>query len=489
MTDQLGRRTGSALVWKAAQVLGTRLVSLARTLVLARILAPEDFGLVAVAAITVELLVGLSDFGFVEAVMQRRDVTRRHYDAAWTARVLRSAVLAAVIVGTAPWIAAGFDQPDAQPLLQLLAFRPLLDALASIRFAEFERDLDFRRVAVVALSGVVVETVVAIALAPRLGAMAIVVGALAGGGTGLVLSYLAAPHLPRPTLAREVTGQLFAYGRWIYVASVVGVLGDVVLQAVVSRRLGGDQLGVYYLATRLALLPAQSVSVVFVGVVFPLHARLQDEVVRATRLYRSNVVALLALLAPPYAVLVALGGPLVDALLGDRWSDAIPLVPMLAGVGLLGCVVYATLPMLDGRGRPHAVAGLFAVRSAVLLVFAWWLAGALGVKGAVLALLLAEAAIAVGCLALAVRALDRPLAGLVRPVLGLLVAASIGGLLGHLVGEALGGLAGLLGGIATVLVVTVLLDATADRLLRLGLARDVVAVYPAAGRLLRTPQR
>ena len=102
----------------------------------------------------------------------------------------------------APVIAAIFAEPRAVAILRVLALKPLIDAIASIRIAELSRDLKYRRLTIVSLSAVAVDTVVSLTLAMALGVWALVVGALCGSATGVVFSYIVAPHRPRLVLER-----------------------------------------------------------------------------------------------------------------------------------------------------------------------------------------------------------------------------------------------------------------------------------------------
>ena len=121
------------MIWRATQLLAVKTLSIGRLLVLAIILDPEDWGLVAIAAVTVELLVAFTDAGLNDAIIQRDDVEDKHYDTAWTVGIIRGVLLAAIVAVLAPLIADLFQEPDAVPIIRVLALRPLLDSLTSAR--------------------------------------------------------------------------------------------------------------------------------------------------------------------------------------------------------------------------------------------------------------------------------------------------------------------------------------------------------------------
>ncbi len=178
MTDFLARRAGDALTWKAIQLAGTKGTFFGRTLILASILSPDDFGLFAIPIIALGFLTTTTELGMMPALVHLPEANEAHYNGAWTAGVVRALGISAVLMVAAPVIAAIFAEPRAVAILRVLALKPLIDAIASIRIAELSRDLKYRRLTIVSLSAVAVDTVVSLTLAMALGVWALVVGAL-----------------------------------------------------------------------------------------------------------------------------------------------------------------------------------------------------------------------------------------------------------------------------------------------------------------------
>ncbi len=483
MTEPSAGRVGSAMTWKAVQLGSDRVISLVRFVVLARILAPGEFGLLAIATVSLDLLLTVTNFGMIPALVQRRDPQRRDYDAAWTVVLLRGAAIATLVVAAAPLIARLFGDPEATNVIRLLALRPLISGFTSIRVADLERHLDFRRLALIEVPGALVHTAVAIASAPVLGVYGLVAGMLAGAAVSVLLSYVHAPHRPRLLLDRRAAEPLFRYGRWILATGIAGVVGEAALRVAVSRLLGTAELGVYFLASRLAALPNGVVSLVVGAVAFPVHARLQTDDRRGAVAFRANVTALLASLVPVYAVLAALAPALVRDVLGARWDGTVPLIRLLAAAAVAGLIVDAVIPLLEGRGRPQQVTVLIVVRSVVVVGLAWPAATLFGVTGAALAVLLAELPTQLVAAAMARRSLRQPFAGLRRHVAVSALAAGASASVAW-------GIAGLVASPAGLFLAAALAGATAvagmailDRWLRTGLAGQLVRAFPVLGRI------
>lgn len=485
----LARQAGTALAWRAGGMLGGKLVSLGRYLVLAHLLAPGDIGLFAIALVPLDLLVTVTDVGVIPALVQRAAPTARDYDVAWTVGLARAIVVAVLLLAAAPLLAGLLDEPRATPFLRVLALRPLIGAAASIRVADLERRLLFRPLALIDTPAALAGAIVSITLAPAVGAWALVAGTLAGALVGLALSYVLAPHRPRLVFDRAAARPLLRYGRWVLVGGVLAALADAALRAVISRRLGTPAVGLYFLAASLATLASGAVAALVGAVAFPLHARLQSDVVRAGSAFRATLLGTAMVLAPVYAVLIALAPPLARYALGAPWLGAAPVVRILALAALLGIVFDAAAPMLQGRGRPQLVAALHAIVAATTIPIAWLLAGRYGVTGAALAWLVAQSVTFVAGVVFVHEMLPRPFAGLLRPLLAVFTVSAAAAAAAWALHAAVPGIVGLAAGIVLAALIAASLLAVLDRRLDLGLARDFTRSFPAVAARLRLVPR
>lgn len=466
MSEALGERTGRALGWRGTQLVGHKLIFLVRLVVLARILGPTAFGLLTIAQTAIGVMNQVTDLGMVPALVQKPAPERRHYEAAWTVNLIRGLVITVVVIAAAPLIARLFGAPEATDIVRVLAVSPMLLAASSIGLADLHRAMDFRSLAYIDLGQASVNTVVSIALAGRFGVWALIFGALAGAASHLTLSYVLAPRRPRLVFDAATIRPLVNFGRWILLTGIIAVAGHFVLKAVISSRLGVAELGLYYMATQIAFLPAEVATQVGGSVAFPLFARVQEQARKAARGFRNFVVGMAAVLVPASALLIALAPSLVEHVLGDRWQGTGPAIRVLALVPIVGLLGEASIPLLKGLGRPSRLVIMEAVQSGLLILCVWSLAAAFGLVGAVSAWIPATLASQVAAVVFVARALERPFRGLTVPLVAIVAASALGGGLAFLVdrwlGAWLGGLVGLLGagalGIAVVFSVLWLAD-------------------------------
>jgi lipopolysaccharide exporter len=484
MSAGLGSQAGTAMRWRAAQLAGVQLIYFVRLLILAKLLAPDAFGLLAIAVIAVGVFMRLSDLGMIQALVQRRDATLQQYDAAWTVGVVRAALAALLLSLAAPLIARMFDEPRATGIIQVLALRPLIEAAGSIGVARLTRELKFRELALMQIPGAIVDLVVAVATAPVLGVWALVLGALSGAACTLAMSYVLAPHRPRPTFRWDAIAPLLNYGRWVLLTGIVGLAGTLATQLALSRMLGAAALGLYFLAGKLAFLPIEAASAVIGAVAFPMFAGLRDDPSGTARAFATLLTGLLLLLFPIYALVIVLA-PQLEQALGANWAGTAPIMQIMAIAGVTAVFGEIVVPLLMGRGRADQAFVLEIVQTGVLLVVLLPCLKLLAVPGAALAWLLGNAA----SMVLAVVWAHRMLPGALASSQGRLVAAPLiavvmagmasvaSGPLSGITGLVAGGAAGTLAGLAALWA----LDRTLN--LQLGQFRDLLVTRTAKGSL------
>jgi lipopolysaccharide exporter len=485
LTAQLARQAGNAVVWRATELVGVQVIFLVRLFILALLLSPDDFGLLAIAMTVIAFLLAVTNFGMVPALVQRARNDPRHYDVAWTVGVIRALGVAVVVLAAAPMAASIFDEPRAVAIIRALAVIPLLDAAVSIKLADLTRALQFRALAMIGVAQALANTLVAVLLAPMLGVWALVAGVTAGSGAHLVASYILAPHTPRILFDRDALAPLIRFGRWIFVKGIVSQLGSFALRAAISRELGTGALGLFFLASNIAFLPAQVASRVAGSVAFPLFVRLQFHLRLVRRAFQALLTAIAMLLIPVSVLLIVLAPLVVEHLLDPRWAEAAPLIRILALIGLIGLFGETTVPLFHGMGKPGRVALLEFVQSILIVTTAWWLARSHGLVGVTLALFLATVASQIVSAVYVKRMLRSPFQGVGVRFAFVTAAAGAGGLIAHGVGSVTDGIVSLiLAGVAGTVAAGVMLWWGNARL-GLGLLTDLTAAFPQLAVLVR----
>jgi O-antigen/teichoic acid export membrane protein len=458
---------------------GVKLIFFVRLLILARLLVPEDFGLLAIAVSTIGIFLSLTDFGMIPALVQGERVEKKDYDTAWTVGLTRASAISLLVAVGAPLIAEIFAEPRATPIIQVLALRPILDSLVSIKIADLTRNLNFRPLSIIKLGEALANSIVSILLARTLGVWALVAGVLAGSSTNLILSYIFAPHRPRISFDRSSAQSLIRFGRWIFITSLIAMAGTNILRIIISRTLGTAELGLYFLAAQLAFMPAEIASEVVGSVTFPLFSRLQSNLVQLTRAFRASYVGMAALLFPVSALLIVLAPTFIQEVLGPEWEGTATILRIISLVTMIGLFGEAVVPVLKGVGRPDRVTWIVLVQYTILVLLAGELSARYGVNGAALAWLPAAIVSQVMGALYIRQILVKPFKALFAPLAAILTSVSVGAACAFLIDQyfssSLFGFAiAIIGG----LVVIGAILWVSERRFSLGFLEDLNLVYP-----------
>lgn len=345
-----------------------KLFTTAKLVVLARILAPADFGLMGVALMVLALLETLTVTGFEAALIQRRDAIRSYLNTAWTIELLRKTAIAGLLVLTAPLAASFLGEPAATPIIRALGAAVLISGFINIGVVHFQRELEFQKQFAFQLAGTVTEVGVGIAAALiTRDVWALVYGTVAGRAVSVVASYLIHSYRPRFELSWHKARELYSFGKWVVASDLVIYVLNNIDYVVIARMLGTSALGLYRIAFQISQLVATELAMAVSRVMFPTYSLLQFDPPRLRRAYVRSLNAV-ALGAMPFATLLALlAGDVAPVLLGSQWSGMAGALALLSLAGLLRSLASTTGPLFRGIGRPRLVAALSFAR---LLVFA-----------------------------------------------------------------------------------------------------------------------
>ena len=372
-----------------------RTLGLARIFVLARLLSPDDFGLIAIGLMAIVLTRRISSTGFRQALVQKQGDVEDYLGTAWTVNFLRDLILAVAMVATAPVVAGFFDAPGARPVLQVLALSWLLSGLRNIGTVYIHRKLAFRRFFVYQMSARSTELIVSITAAVVfMNVWALVLGLLASNLAELALSYVVAPRPKKIGLNLRQARDLFQYGRWVMGSSAVSFLLLQLDRIVVGKIAGVATLGLYEVAYHISTLMSRELRKVVSRMSFPAYARLSEEArgdIGQGFLKLFQAATLLVIPVAAGTILLAEG--LVQHVLGDRWLPMVATLQILAVFTMLQTSSTMAAPLFNGLGKPELLAKILAARLGILAVIIypftrWW-----GMEGAAIALVVSSAII------------------------------------------------------------------------------------------------
>jgi O-antigen/teichoic acid export membrane protein len=380
-------------LWTAVGYGVSQFLTFASVLVLVRLIEPRSFGLVALATPFLVALQLVQESGLGSALVHRRTEVERAAATVLVYSPLAATGLYLLTFAAAPFVASFVHEPALTEVLRVLGLVLVLRGLGIVPGALLERDMRFRARAKVDLVAVAAQVGCSIGLAVA-GAevWALVFGQLAGEAARSLSYWLLTTFRPNPRLAQwRLFREMASYGRFVAGTNVLNVVNTTADNVIVGRVLGPTMLGFYALAFRLSILPNSVIGYVVGKVMFSVYATLQSDLTAVRRVYLQNLQRI-ALFALPVSVgLTVAARPIVYALLGARWAPAIGPLRLLAVYGLVRSFVSPTGELFKGLGRPHLGLIFSTAYLVVLIPSLLLLVPPLGLHGAPLALLIAQA--------------------------------------------------------------------------------------------------
>jgi PST family polysaccharide transporter len=370
----------TGVLWNLAQFGAGRFVTFVVTIVLARLVEPSAFGLLALGLVALGVFDRLKDVGVGQGLVQRPGPWSRLAPTGFTLTVSGAIVLAGLCAVFAPQIAELLGDRALAPVLQVLAISLAVSGLAVFPDAALRRHMYFRQRTAPELAGAVAKGVVSIALAlAGWGVWSLAWGQVAGSAAttiGYWIAYRRHSDEPiRPGWDRPVAKSLLTYGGQLAWVSLAALLLDNLDYILIGRRLGAEQLGYYTVAFRLPELLVISICTVIGQVLFSSFSARQDDGagLRGQYLAATSVVAMV--IVPIGAGLSATAPDVVPVVLGDAFSASVPVLQFLGIYGLVYGLTFHAGELYKATGRAHILLWLAVVKLVLMLPTLWIAAG------------------------------------------------------------------------------------------------------------------
>lgn len=394
-------------VWVFSSHAAQQLMSLARSIILARLLAPSDFGVMSLVLVSTSALTIFTEMGIPQALVQRKELDEDLLHTAWILTLGRGALLGVAIFAIAPLAAAFFRTPLLAPIMRVMALVQMLNGLNSLSPALLQRALDFKGLAYFTLgyefAGLLAATVAAVLLRS---VWALVIGAIASALVAAIISYLLHPYRPRLRFTRRAAGTLIHFGKHLTGSSIVGYLCNMGDNAYIGRVLGTEAVGFYDLAYRLGNLPANSITSVFSRVTFPAFSSIQEDLDRTRRLYLRGLHYVTLVAIPICGAMMALAPHIISVLYGEKWLPSVPVLVVLSLFGLERAVNSISGQVILAQGRPDIGLKLALLKLSVMALGIVPLTARFGFWGTAIAVTLSAGAIQVAVFPVVARLLD-----------------------------------------------------------------------------------
>lgn len=379
--------------WVLSLKVLSKIFSLVRTIVLARLLFPEDFGLMGIIMLSIDFLYRFSQTGFGSALIQKKCKIDDYLDTVWFVTIIRGLLMFLILFFGSSLIANFFENNKIEIYLNVAAFSPLILSFASPKLIYLEKELKFEKKFIYEFSATVVDMTFAIIFAFVFkNVWALLIGLIAGDLTRSILSYFLFPYIPKLKFDIKKAKELFDFGKWIFINGILMFILARGADVLVGKLIGLAALGFYQMATRISTLVSSEIYFIFYQVTFPAYAKIQDNIERLRNAYLRVLQLTSIIVMPITAIIFALAPDLTILCLGEKWIPMISSLKILSFMALFSSLGSTFGSLYMSLGRADIPTKFQMINLAILSIVLYPLTAKWNIEGASIAVLIPSVA-------------------------------------------------------------------------------------------------
>lgn len=382
MNSSLKSKAVSGVIWTSIERFGTYFIQLIIGIVIARMLSPDDFGIIGMTAIFMAIANTLLDSGFGNALIQNRERNETDYSTAFYFNTIVGIILYFLLYFSSPLIAEFYKTPILIPVCRIIGFSLILNSLTIPQTAKLTAEFKFKELS---FTTIITQTVT--------GIIAIIAAYYGAGVWALVLQNVCSCLLRiflieyftrwRPTKKFSVSSfkKMFSFGSKILCSGIINTIYNNLYTLVIGRIYTSTQVGYYTQGDKFAVLPSTTLLQVVMKVAYPLMAEIQDDTEKLKVSYQKFLRIPIFILYPVLTGLIIYAHPLIHTLLGEKWLPTVPILQILCMGSFFDPLTHINLNILYVKGRTDLVLKLEVIKKiiAFLILFTmipfglWWL--------------------------------------------------------------------------------------------------------------------
>jgi len=328
-SDNINSAIAVGALWMLLMRFAVKGIGFVSTIILARLLLPEDFGIVALAMSMYAFIDLIRQFGFGTVLIQRQDATVDHYNTAWSLGLILSSIAALALYLLSDSISRFYDDPRLSPVLAVLSLLFLTGAFSNIGVIQFQKEMNFRKEFIFNFSIKLLSFCITMSLAFTLRSYwALIYGMLGSSFVGLVLSYFMNSF--RPRFGLKEYKEILGFSSWLFLNNMLSFSNQHAQNFLLGKYGGSSALGMFSVSQEISTITTAEIVAPVNRAAFPGYAKLANDKEKLTATYL-KVLGTIAMMAIPSAIgLVAIAPTLIPVVLGNKWIGAIELVQLIA---------------------------------------------------------------------------------------------------------------------------------------------------------------
>ena len=351
--DNLSQKVSRGALWVTVGTIVSRVLGLISSIILARLLLPSDYGIMAIAMATIAIAESLTQTGFGSALIQKQKRPEEFLNTAWTFELVKYLFLFLILFILAPIFAHFFNEPAASAVLRVISFGLIFRGLKNIGVVYFRKKLDFKKQFIFITVPSIIYVAVVIPLAFILkNVWALVWASIVREIVGCIISYIMHHYRPRLDFGIKKAKELFNFGKWILGNSLIVMIRQQGITMFVGRLLGIPILGFYNRAEAFSTMVFTQVTGVVWQVGYPVYSQLQVDSIRLKRAYLLTLQLLTFIGIPMAGGLFVLSRDFTHLFLTDKWILIVPAMQIFCLNAMIGFIATPAGIMFQALGRP-----------------------------------------------------------------------------------------------------------------------------------------
>lgn len=383
----LGEKVARSAMWVTLASFSLNFLSIIKSVVLARLLTPEIFGLMGICMMVIRGAQIITETGFGAALIHRQHDISEARDVAYTLTVIRGFVLGIATYLVAPVIAQFYENPVLEPVVQLLAIALIVGGFMNINTILCQKELNFKSLFYLDQSKAVLDFLIVVVLAYFLrNIWALAIAHVATSIIFVFMSFILISGKPKFNLNRTIIMELFHYGKYVTGITIVIFVTTEIDNALIGKMLGVEVLGYYVVAYMLANLPATHIAKLISSVMFPAYSKLQNDREKLQKAFIHTLKTVGVLIIPSSIGLVVVADHLIAVVFGEKWIPAVEPLKALALFGVLRGLGSVNGYLFNAVGKPNINFYLNSIKLLSIVVSIYPLILYFGVIGAAIAI-------------------------------------------------------------------------------------------------------
>jgi len=350
--NSLREKTITGLTWSGFSQGIKQVSQFIITALLARLLSPDDFGLLGMATVFTGFVSIFSEMGVSGALVQNQNADDRHYSSAFWLNIVVGIFLTLGFISLAPLVAGFYQKEQLQPILAALSLNFFLSAFTIIQQAILSKQMDFKSLAICEVTGVIVGGLVGIGFAfSGAGVWSLVYQSLTFNLVNSILLWFFSSWRPKFTFSMAAIKDIFSFSANITAFQIVNYFARNVDYLLIGKFLGTHWLGLYTLAFKLMMVPLQNISWVLAKVMFPALSKIQDDLPKVGEVYIKMLQLISVVTFPLMLILFIVAPQFIHVVYGEQWYPVIDLIRIFCFCGMMQSVATTVGTIFQALGR------------------------------------------------------------------------------------------------------------------------------------------